>query len=183
MTELLDHLRGLSMSETNGGAAGLSPASVEAILSIRSAAALVDLQRADGKAATLCALASGTLAAVMAAAPAWSGWSKLLSAAVLVGCALLFASAAAALIAIRPVLPQGRLLAELEPFRSGAATVSAHAGPMTLDGETLIDLEVQRLRRLAVLAERKYLAVRVSVDLIASAGTVTGIGLLLSCAA
>ncbi|MET9183548.1 Pycsar system effector family protein [Kitasatospora aureofaciens] len=154
---------------------------MEAVLGARSAAVLVELQRADGKAAALCALAGGMLAAAVASSPAWSTGSALLAAVVLTGCGLLLAAAAAALLAIRPVLPQGRSLAELEPFRSGPATVSAFADLATLDRAALVELEVQRLSRLAGLAERKFRAVRVSVDLTAAAVTMTGIGLLISC--
>ncbi|RKE22726.1 Pycsar system effector family protein [Streptomyces sp. TLI_171] len=170
------------MPETNSGAADLSPVPVEAVLSARSAAVLVELQRADGKATALCALAGGTLTAAVAAAPAWSTRPALLTAAVLCGCVLLLAAAAAALVAIRPVLPQAWSLAELAPFRAGPVMASAFADVATLDRATLIELEAQRLWRLARLAERKFRAVRASVDLIAAAGTVTGIGLLISCA-
>ncbi|RAJ38410.1 hypothetical protein K353_04347 [Kitasatospora sp. SolWspMP-SS2h] len=169
------------MSETNDSSVDASLVAVESVLGARSAAVLVELQRADGKAATLCALASGTLAAVLAATPVWSTGTVLLTAAVLCGCVLLLASAAAALLAIRPVLPQGRSLARLEPFRSGSVTTSNLAGLATLDRAALIELEAQRLWRLAGLAERKFRAVRTSVDLIAAAGTVTGIILAISC--
>ncbi|MFD8600083.1 Pycsar system effector family protein [Kitasatospora sp. NPDC059646] len=155
---------------------------MEAALGVRSAAVMVDLQRADGKAAALCALASGTLAAVVAAAPVWST-GELVTAAMLVGCVLLLASAVAALLAIRPVLPRGRLSAELEPFEPDAVRGSGLTAPTVLDEVTLLALEVQRLRRLAVLVEQKYRVIKVAVDLVASAGTVTGIGLLMSCAA
>ena len=168
------------MLETNSGNAYPLPAPVEAALSARSAAVLVELQRADGKAAALCALASGALAAAVAAIPAWSTGPALLTAAVLCGCVLLLAAAAAALLAIRPVLPQGRSLTDLEPFRSGPVTAISLADMAALDRATLIELEVQRLCRLAGLAERKFRAIRTSVDLIAAAGTVTGIGLLIS---
>lgn len=169
------------MSETNSGSADPSPVPVEAVLGARSAAMLVELQRADGKAAALCALASGALATALAAVQAWPTGTALLTAAVLCGCVLLLAAAAAALLAIRPVLPQGRSLAELEPFRSGPVTTSALADLAALDQAALVELEAQRLRRLAGIAERKFRAVRTSVDLIAAAGTVTGIGLLISC--
>ncbi|MEV7783208.1 Pycsar system effector family protein [Kitasatospora sp. NPDC088351] len=169
------------MPEKNSGTADPSLVPVEAVLGARSAAVLVELQRADGKAAALCALAGGTLAAAVAAVPAWSTGPALLTAAVLCGCVLLLAAAAAALLVIRPVLPQGRSLAELESFRFGPVTANALADLATLDRAALIELEAQRLWRLAGLAERKFRAVRTSVDLIAAAGTVTGIGLLISC--
>ncbi|MFF3110278.1 Pycsar system effector family protein [Kitasatospora sp. NPDC057904] len=143
---------------------------------------LVELQRADGKAAALCTLASGALAAAVAAVPAWSTWPALLTMAVLCGCVLLLAAAAAALLAIRPALPKGRSLAELEQYRLSPVTASTLANLTTLDREALAELETQRLQRLAALAERKFRAVRTSVDLIAAAGTVTGIGLLIACA-
>ncbi|SDT83446.1 hypothetical protein SAMN05216371_8277 [Streptomyces sp. TLI_053] len=169
------------MAATNGGGDAPSSNAVEAVLAARSAAVLVELQRADGKAAALCALSGGLLAAAVAAAPAWSAGPVLLTAAVLCGCVLLAAATAAALLAIRPVLPQGRLSAEFGSLRSGPATAGAAAGPAALDRAGLIDLETRRLRCLAALAERKFRAIRASVDLIAAAGTVTGIGLLISC--
>ncbi|MFD4535681.1 Pycsar system effector family protein [Kitasatospora sp. NPDC058397] len=169
------------MTEANTGTGDPSLVPVEAVLGARSAAVLVELQRADGKAAALCALASGLLAAAGAAVPVWSTGPALLSVAVSCGCALLIAAAAAALVAVRPVLPQGRSLAEFESSRSGPVMACALADLATLDRATLIDMEAQRLWRLAGLAERKFRAVRTSVDLIAAAGTVTGIGLLISC--
>ncbi|MEV7928471.1 Pycsar system effector family protein [Kitasatospora sp. NPDC088779] len=169
------------MPETNSGTADPSPISVEAVLGARSAAVLVELQRADGKAAALCALAGGMLAAAVAAVPVWSTGPTVMTAAVLCGCGLLLAAATAALVAIRPVLPPGRSLAELESFRSGPAVASDLADLAALDRTALVELEAQRLWRLAGLAERKFWAVRTSVDLIAAAGTVTGIGLSISC--
>ena len=127
------------MPETNSGTDYASPAPVEAVLSARSAAALVELQRADGKAAVLSTLASGTLVAAVAANPAWSTGPAPLTAAVLCGCALLLASVAAALIAIRPVLPQDRSLAELEPFRFGSVTANTFTDLATLDRAALGD--------------------------------------------
>jgi hypothetical protein len=168
------------MLETNSGTADPLPAPVEAVLSARSAAVLVELQRADGKAAALCALATGMLAAAVAAIPAWSTGPALLTAAVLCGCVLLLAATAVALLAIRPMLPRGRSLADLELFQSGPVTASTLADLAALDRAALIEVEAQRLRRLAGLAERKFRAIRASVDLIAAAGTVTGIGLLIS---
>ncbi|MEV6212601.1 Pycsar system effector family protein [Kitasatospora sp. NPDC051914] len=168
------------MPETNSGTADPSPVPVEAVLGARSAAVLVELQRADGKAAGLCALAGGALAAAVAAGPAWSSGPVLLTAAVLCGCVLLLAAVAAALVAIRPVLPQGRSLTELGPIRSGPVAATALTDLAELDRAALTELEAQRLWRLAGLAERKFRAVRISVDLIAVAGTVTGIGLLIS---
>ncbi|KJS63299.1 hypothetical protein VM95_03560 [Streptomyces rubellomurinus] len=151
------------------------------MLGVRSAAVLVELQRADGKATALCGLASGALAATVAAVPLWSTGSVLLTAAVLGGCVLLLAAAAAALLAIRPVTPQGRSLVESELFRPGPGSMSTVADLATLERAALIEMEVQRLRRLAELAERKFRAVRTAVDLIIVAGTVTGIGLLITC--
>ncbi|WP_051742279.1 Pycsar system effector family protein [Kitasatospora sp. MBT66] len=169
------------MAVTNGGGDVPSPAEAEVVLGARCAAVLVELQRADGKAAALCALSGGMLAAVVAAAPSWSTGAALPTAAVLCGCVLLAAAAAAALLAIRPVLPQGRLSAGFGSLRSGSPTAGDLAGPAPLDRAGLIDLETRRLQCLAALAERKFRAIRASVDLIAAAGTVTGIGLLISC--
>ncbi|MFJ6381274.1 Pycsar system effector family protein [Kitasatospora sp. NPDC092039] len=168
------------MPNANSGTADPSPVSVEAVLGARSTAVLVELQRADGKAAALCALAGGMLAAAVAALPVWSTGSALRTAAVLCGCALLIAAATAALLAIRPVLPRGRSLADLGSFRSGPVSARTLADLATLDRQALIELEAQRLQRLASLAQRKFRAVRTSVDLIAAAGAVTGIGLLIS---
>ncbi|MER7702543.1 Pycsar system effector family protein [Kitasatospora sp. NPDC097605] len=169
------------MPETNCGTADPSPVPVEVVLGARSAAVLVELQRADGKAAALCALAVGTLTAAVAAVRAWSTGPVLLAGAVMCGCGFLLAATVAALFAIRPVLPRGRSLAELEPFPSGSVTTSALVDLTRFDRATLVEFEAQRLWRLAGLAERKFRAVRASVDMIVAAGTVTGIGLLISC--
>lgn len=142
---------------------------------------LVELQRADGKAATLCALASGTLVAAVSTVSTWSNRPAPLAAAVLCGCVLLLAAALSALVAIRPSLPKGRTLADLEALPLGSVAASHAADPAEPVSPALIEMEAQRLRRLTGLAERKYRAVRTSVDLTVAAGMVTGIGLLISC--
>ncbi|MFE2348614.1 Pycsar system effector family protein [Kitasatospora cineracea] len=169
------------MSETEDGTVDASTVAAEAVLAARSAAVLVELQRADGKAAALCALSGGMLAAVMAADSLWHTGPVLQVVAVLSGCAFLAAAVAAALIALRPTLPQNRSLAELESFRSDRTAGNALTALPALDRSALAELEARRLWRLARIAERKFRAVRTSVDLVALAGTVTGIGLLISC--
>ncbi|GLW59373.1 Pycsar system effector family protein [Kitasatospora phosalacinea] len=169
------------MPETENGAVRQPSVAAETVLAARSAAVLVELQRADGKAAALCALSGGTLAAVLTAGPVWSAGSAWEVAVVLAGCVLLLAAMAAALLALRPALPRNRSLAELEAFRSSARrSANTLADLLALDRSALAVLEARRLRRLAGLADRKFRAVRTSVDLIVAACTVTGIGLLIS---
>lgn len=144
-----------------------------------AARVFVEVQRADTKATTLCGVA-GALLAVDAAAlsrvPA-SGWMSvavLACAAVLLGVALVVA-----LSAIRPVVPREgrlRLFAGSAPARGGPEeVVSAFSG---MSADEYVRAEAERLMVLAGLAQRKFRAVKWSVDFTASAVAVAGIGLL-----
>ncbi|MFP1629774.1 Pycsar system effector family protein [Streptomyces sp. 5K101] len=168
------------MSEaTCGNGESAVTGTVEGALASRSAEMFVEVQRADGKAAALCAVAGGLLAVVGAALAALDGahWSS----AVLAGsCILLGAALVAALLAIRPVLPSGNALTGLEGICAGSAAEDVVAAFQAMRGVDLVPAEVDRLSLRAGLARRKYRAIKASVDLIITAIFVAGIGLLIT---
>ncbi|MGW3425984.1 Pycsar system effector family protein [Streptomyces phaeochromogenes] len=166
------------MESTTSGAAGADRQEVQRIRAL-AADMVVELQRADGKATALCGAAGGLLTVGVAmlsglgAAP-WALVAALLSASM-----LLVVAVGAALWALRPVLPQtgspGALFGV--PRRGDIRPLVASLAEMS-DADQL-RLEEERLAVLAVLARRKFRAVRAAVDLVVAALTMAGIGLLI----
>lgn len=144
-----------------------------------SAALVVELQRADTKASALCAAAGGLLtagiAALSVAGIAWPADAALLSASLSLAAAL-----GAGLWALRPVLPRCGASGELLALRRGedAEVLVASLARMSHDSERR--REERRLAVLAVLARRKFQAVRLAADLISIAVAVAGTGLLIT---
>jgi hypothetical protein len=144
-----------------------------------SADMVVELQRADTKAAALCAAAGGLLTAVVTAlsvldAPVFPRLA-LLAASVLLASAL-----GSALRALRPALPRCGRRNELLAVRCGADAgllVASLAG-MSCAGQRR--MEEQRLSVMALLARRKFRTVRLAVDLVLCALLTAGFGLLVA---
>jgi hypothetical protein len=144
-----------------------------------SADIVVELQRADTKAAALCGAAGGLLAAAVAALSVLEA-SPFIGPVLLAASLLLAAALGSALWALRPVLPRRGPHHELL-----SAGCSADAGQLVA---VLVGMErggqrraeERRLSVLAVLARRKFRAVRLSADLVSFALLVAGIGLLIT---
>uniref|UniRef100_A0AAU1TYY1 DUF5706 domain-containing protein n=1 Tax=Streptomyces sp. NBC_00119 TaxID=2975659 RepID=A0AAU1TYY1_9ACTN len=139
----------------------------------------VEVQRSDTKATTLCGVTGGLLAvdaAALSTVPrsSWLPVAALACAAVLLGTALVFA-----LSAIRPVLPRRgglRTFAGPVPEQGGAEVVVSTFSAMGSGQRVLA--EAERLVLFAGLAQRKFRAVKWSVDLTATALGMAGIGIL-----
>ncbi|MFI6449627.1 hypothetical protein [Kitasatospora sp. NPDC050543] len=167
----------------------MSEVSIEAVAGMDSLAGgmlkdrisemFVELQRADGKAAALCAVTGGLLAAAGASMSVLADGSRPMVALLLFSSALLVSALVAALYAIRPVLPASRALAGLEGVCAGLGTDDALAALQALSKMDHVRIEACRLSLLAGLADRKFRAIKVSVDLIVTATLVAGIGLLI----
>jgi hypothetical protein len=140
----------------------------------------VEVQRADSKAAVLCGLAGGLLAVVVAAlsAPGDAAWPT--KNALVLACGLLGAALVAALWAIRPVLPRDRLLAGLESLSLNGDSESLMAALASMSRKELQHADALQVARLAALAHRKFRAIRMAVDLTASALGMAGMGLLIT---
>ncbi|MGW4759416.1 Pycsar system effector family protein [Streptomyces chartreusis] len=151
------------------------------VLRLRAMAAdmVVELQRADGKAAALCAAAGGLLTAGVAMLSGVDGpWGLVV--ALLAALLLLAAAVGAALWALRPALPRAGTPGELLGLRRGADAVPLVASFAVMSGESQQRLEERRLSVMAVLARRKFRAVRLAVDLVMVALAMAGIGLLIT---
>jgi hypothetical protein len=141
----------------------------------------VEVQRADGKAAALCAVAGGLLTVAGAAlGTSLAGGAGLPTAALACSCVFLSSALVAALLAIRPVLPGGRALTGLEGICVGSTAEDVLAAFQAMSHRDHVRVEADRLSLLAGLARRKFRAIRTSVDLIAASIVVAGIGLLIS---
>ncbi|WP_329027140.1 Pycsar system effector family protein [Streptomyces sp. NBC_00690] len=149
-------------------------------LGTRGAEMFMEVQRADGKAAALCAVAGGLLAVAGAGMSGLAANSGLLMAVLACSCVLLGSALVAALLAIRPVLPSGRALTGLERVSAGSAAEEIVAAFHAMSCRDHLQLEADRLSLLAGLAARKFWAIKVSVDLIVAAILVAGIGLLIT---
>ncbi|MFD6279480.1 hypothetical protein ACFWFI_28525 [Streptomyces sp. NPDC060209] len=143
-------------------------------------AMFTEVQRADTKATALCGVAGGLLAvdaAVLAAVPRSE---RLVTAVLAVSGVLLGAALIMGMTAIRPVLPRGNRLRVFACSASGLcrADVRLPAGAMAvLSGH--LRAETERLELFTLLAQRKFRAVKRTVDFIASALVVAGFGLLI----
>ncbi|MET8183782.1 Pycsar system effector family protein [Streptomyces sp. NPDC005336] len=168
------------MSEATPGDAVAVNVVVEKKLAGRSAEMFVEVQRADAKAAALCAVAGGLLAVVGAALAALAHGAHLSSAVLGCSCVLLSAALVTALLAIRPVLPHGSALTGLERARAGATAEDVMAALQAMSSGDRVRVEADRLSLRASLARRKYRAIKASVDLLITAIIVTGIGLLIT---
>lgn len=167
------------MSEATPGDAVATDVTVQGKLASRSGEMFVEVQRADGKAAALCAVAGGLLALVGAALVAPANGVHLAKAVLGCACVLLGAALLAALLSIRPVLPPGSALTGLEGVCAGSAAEDVVAAFQAMSSGDRVRVEVDRLSLRAGLARRKYRAIKVSVDLIVTAILVAGIGLLI----
>ncbi|MGW7359974.1 Pycsar system effector family protein [Streptomyces sp. NPDC054802] len=169
------------MSEaTPGDAEWAMTVMAETRLASRSGEMFVEVQRADGKAAALSAVAGGLLAVVGASQAALPQERYLASAALAGSCIILGAALVAALLAIRPVLPRGNALTGLEGTYAGPAVEDVVAAFQAMRSTDLVRAEADRLSLRAGLARKKYRAIKVSVDLIITAILVAGCGLLIT---
>lgn len=151
------------------------------VLRLRAMAAdmVVELQRADAKATAVCGAAAGLLTAGVAMLCGVNAPSGL-EVALLSTSLLLTAAVGAALWALRPVLPPAGASDELLGLRRGAEAGVLVASFAEMSSARQRDLAEKRLSVMAVLARRKFRAVRLAVDLVGVALTVAGIGLLIT---
>ncbi|MFE3637495.1 Pycsar system effector family protein [Streptomyces sp. NPDC059168] len=167
------------MSEASRNCSFPAASLVRQRLEARAAEMFVEMQRADGKATTLCGVAGGLLTVDAAALSALRGAPPLPVAVLACTAALLGMALVAALYAIRPVLRRIAGPAAFGAFTSGLRrpeeVVSAFA---SMDTEEDLRAEAERLALLAALARRKFRAVMRAVDLTAVAVAMAGIGLL-----
>ncbi|MER6625430.1 Pycsar system effector family protein [Streptomyces sp. NPDC000931] len=139
----------------------------------------LEVQRADVKATTLCGVAGGLLAVDAAALSVLGRASCLPTASLVCAAALLGLALVVALSAIRPVLPGGGGTAVVGAFAVGCSRPEEILSAFrSMSAEEHLQAEAERLALLAVLAQRKFRAVKRSVDLTAAAAIVAGIGLL-----
>ncbi|MCT9113047.1 Pycsar system effector family protein [Streptomyces mirabilis] len=139
----------------------------------------VELQRADGKATALCGAAGGLLTAgvaILSGADAPRG----LVVALLSASLLLAAAVGAALWALRPALPRGGAPGELLGLRREVDAGALVASFAVMTSESQQRLEERRLSVMAVLARRKFRAVRLAADLVLVSLAMAGIGLLIT---
>jgi hypothetical protein len=153
---------------------------VEGKLSSRGAEMFVEVQRADGKAAALCAVAGGLLAVAGAALSVLANGARPPTVVLACSCVLLGSALIAALLAIRPVLPGDRSLTGLEGICTGSTAEDVLAGFQALNRGDRVRVEADRLSLLADLACKKFRAIKASVDLIVAAILMAGIGLLIT---
>ncbi|MFF8479140.1 Pycsar system effector family protein [Streptomyces sp. NPDC015414] len=140
---------------------------------------VIELQRADSKAAALCGAAGALLTADVATLSVLDG-PRLLGVALLSASLLLAAALGMALWALRPALPRAGTSGELLALRCGADAESLVASLARLNSVGQQRLEERRLSVMAVLARRKFRAVRLAVDMLTVALVVAGIGLLIT---
>ncbi|MGI5401483.1 Pycsar system effector family protein [Streptomyces sp. CA-135486] len=140
----------------------------------------VEVQRADGKATALCGVAGGLLAFDAAALSALSEAAWVLAAALAFASGLLGLAVGAALLAIRPVLPKDSALTGLEGICSDGAIEDVVAALKAMSLEDQLRVEALRLSMLAILARRKFRAIKVAVDCTVAALLMAGIGLLIT---
>lgn len=140
---------------------------------------VVELQRADTKAAALCAAAGGLLTADVTALSVL-GAPLFPRLALLVAAVLLASALGSALRALRPALPHRGRRSELLAVRCGAdaGLLVASLAEMSCAGQRR--MEEQRLSVMALLARRKFRTVRLAVDLISGALLTAGLGLLVA---
>lgn len=147
----------------------------------RAAELFVEVQRADTKATVLCGLDAALLAVVVAALPvaAEAGW--VVRAALALTSAGAAAALVAALLALRPVLPDGTALTGMDgPCPDGVPEAVVATATWQAAGGRL-QADARNVARLAALAHRKFRIIRVAVDLTVITLGVAGIGVLISC--
>ncbi|KAA0927008.1 Pycsar system effector family protein [Streptomyces apricus] len=144
-----------------------------------SADMTVELQRADTKATALCGAVGGLGAAGVTAVPVLDA-SPFLGLALSAASLLLIAALGAALQALRPMLPRrGAQHGLLTAGRStDARQLVASLAGLGYEGHRC--MEERRLAVIAVLARRKFRAVRLAADLVSIALLVAEIGLLIT---
>ncbi|MGW4393318.1 Pycsar system effector family protein [Streptomyces sp. NPDC004685] len=165
----------------DSGTGGVVGADGQQVLRLRAMAAdmVVELQRADAKATALCGAAGGLLAAGVAMLSGVNA-PRGLVVALLLASSLLAAAVGAALWALRPVLPRTDAPGELLGLRRGADARPLVASIAEMSSARQQHLEEKRLSVMAVLARRKFRAIRLAVDLVVVGLAVAGIGLLIA---
>lgn len=93
---------------------------------------------------------------------------------------LLAAAVGAALWALRPALPRGGAPGELLGLRREVDAGALVASFAVMSSESQQRLEERRLSVMAVLARRKFRAVRLAADLVMVSLAMAGIGLLIT---
>lgn len=151
------------------------------VLRLRAMAAdmVVELQRADAKATAVCGVAGGLLTAGVATLCGVNAPGGL-EVALLSTSLLLTAAVGAALWALRPVLPPVGAPGELLGLRRGVDAGLLVASFAEMGSARQLQLAEKRLWVMAVLARRKFRAIRLAVDLVVVALTVAGIVLLIT---
>ncbi|MBT2508515.1 hypothetical protein J7I98_22020 [Streptomyces sp. ISL-98] len=140
---------------------------------------VVELQRADAKATALCGAAGGLLTAGVAMLSGVDA-PRGLVVALLLASLLLAAAVGVALWALRPVLPRAGASGELLGLRRGVDAGPLVASFAEMSCASQQHLEEKRLSVMAVLARRKFRAIRLAVDLVVVALAMAGIGLLIT---
>ncbi|MFB4420102.1 hypothetical protein C5F59_003295 [Streptomyces sp. QL37] len=148
---------------------------------MRAAELFVEVQRADTKATVLCGLDAALLAVVVAALPvaAEAGW--VVRAALVVTSAGAAAALITALLALRPVLPDGTALTGMDGPCPNEVPEAVVATATWQAAEGRIQADARNVARLAALAHRKFRIIRVAVDLTVITLGVAGIGVLMCC--
>ncbi|WP_381803934.1 Pycsar system effector family protein [Streptomyces niveus] len=166
------------MDRRTGGVVG---ADGQQVLRLRAMAAgmVVELQRADAKATALCGAAGGLLTAGVAMLSGIDA-PRGLVVALLLASLLMAAAVGTALWALRPALPRTGAPGELLGLRREADAGSLVASFAEMNNARQQHLAEERLSVMAVLARRKFRAVRLTVDLVVVALTIAGIRLLSS---
>ncbi|MFE3390342.1 hypothetical protein [Streptomyces anulatus] len=150
------------------------PAEVQRLQS-HAERAFVEMQRADTKAAALCGIAGGLLAAGVAVLSSADGMPPLTAILLVLMCLLLMAAIGAALLTLRPSVPRSGLRTEL----MSEAVVHHQIGvDAAARGELERHVEDRRLQVLAWLADKKLRAARLSVDFALAALMMAGMSLL-----
>lgn len=143
--------------------------------------AFTEVQRADTKATTLCGVAGGLLALSVAALSQKGSISSGTVFLLAVSCLLLVGAVAAALLALRPVLPAGGLRRVLVGGSCGHGVCGPDSSSPVTSSVGRREGEEVRLRTFSQLADRKLRLVRFAGDLVLAALLVAGMGLLSSC--
>ncbi|MGW2327940.1 hypothetical protein ACWC5C_19475 [Streptomyces sp. NPDC001700] len=137
--------------------------------------AFVEVQRADTKATALCGIAGGLLAAGVAVLSSTSGMPRISVFSLVVMCLLPLAAIGAALLALRPVVPQSGLR---DALMAEAAVHHRCGVSAATRGEFERHVEARRLGVFAWLADRKLRTARLAVDFALAALLVAGMCLL-----
>ncbi|MFJ4518976.1 hypothetical protein [Streptomyces sp. NPDC088816] len=163
------------MEDGAGGTAGADGQTLR--LRAMAADMMVELQRADTKATAVCGAAGGLLA-VGVAVLSGVNVPRRLGLALLAASLLLTSAAGVALWALRPVLPRSGAPGELLGLRRGSDAGLLVASFSGMSSARRQHSAENRLSVMAVLARRKFRAVRLAVNLVLVAMMVAEIGLL-----